>query len=206
MTDRSNGYEGVAARFLAGRGSVRSTGIGTKAVRDWACRLRRGATVIDLGCGSGLPITEILVSEGLNVYAIDASPAMVAAFRRNLPETPVACEAVEDSMFFDRMFDAVIAWGLMFLLEPIAQRRLIRRIADILAPGGRLLFTSSAEAVGWNDAMTGVESRSLGAAEYRRHLSASGLSSIHEYDDEGQNHYFDSIKDGIGKMAWTTSA
>ncbi len=36
MTDRSNGYERVAAQFLAGRGSARTTGIGARAVRDWA--------------------------------------------------------------------------------------------------------------------------------------------------------------------------
>ena len=75
MTDRSNGYERVAAEFLAGRGSARtrSKGVGVKAVREWARTLPLGAAVIDLGSGPGFPITEILVSEGLNVYAVDAS-------------------------------------------------------------------------------------------------------------------------------------
>jgi SAM-dependent methyltransferase len=194
MTDRSNGYEGVAAEFLAGRGRAPSTAIGTRAVRNWARTLPRGAAVIDLGCGSGLPITKVLVSEGLNVYGIDASPSLVEAFRHNLPEIPVACESVEDSLFFDRMFDGVLAWGLIFLLLPEDQRRLIRRMADILVPGGRLLFTSPAEPLVWNDAMTGLESRSLGAAEYRRLLSAVDVSVSSEYEDEGENHYFDTFK------------
>src|SRR6476661_5273991 len=177
MTDRSNGYEGVAAKFLAGRGRAPSTtGIGAKEVRRWARALQHGATVIDLGCGPGVPITKVLVSEGLNVYGIDASPSLVEAFRHNLPEIHVVCESVEDSLFFNRMFDGVLAWGLIFLLLPEAQRSLIRRMADILVADGRLLFTSPAEPVVWNDAMTGLESRSLGAAEYRRHMSAVGLS------------------------------
>src|SRR4029077_17403915 len=100
------------------------------------------ATVLDLGSGPGFPITEALVLEGLNVYAIDASPSFVDAFRRNLPGVPVACEAVEDSTFFDRTFDGVLSWGLMFLLPAEGQRRLIQRVAGILAPGGSLLFTS----------------------------------------------------------------
>src|SRR5262249_5039197 len=147
MTDRSNGYEGVASQFLAGRGSAltRSKGIGVRAVREWARTLPRGATVIDLGCGPGFPITEVLVMEGLNVYGIDASPSFIEALRRNLPGIPVACEAVEDSTFFDRTFDGVIAWGLMFLLAAEEQRRLIQRVADILVRGGRLLFTSCDE-------------------------------------------------------------
>src|SRR5262249_13183567 len=194
MIDPSNGYENVAAAFLAGRGRAPSTAIGAREVREWARTLPRGAAVIDVGCGSGLPLTKILVSEGLNVYAIDAAPSLVEAFRHNLPETPVACESVEDSSFFNRRFDGVLAWGLLFLLQPEAQRSLIRRVADILVPGARLLFTSPAEEVVWNDAMTGLESRSLGAPEYRRLLSAASISVSREYEDEGQNHYFDAFK------------
>lgn len=196
MMDQSNGYEGVAAEFLAGRGSGRSTGIGVREVREWARTLPSGASAIDLGCGPGFPISEVLVAEGLNVFAVDAAPSFVEAFRRNLPNTPVVCEAVQDSRFFDRTFDAVLAWGLMFLLSAEDQRRLIQRVADVLVPGGRLLFTSCAgtEPLVWTDAMTGLESRSLGAKEYRRLLSAVGLSVTREYEDEGQNHYFDAVK------------
>ena len=199
MTDRSNGYEGVAAEFLGNRGNplTRSQGIGRSPVRKWARTLPRGATVLDLGSGPGFPITEVLVLEGLNVYAIDASPSFVDAFRHNLPGVPVACEAVEDSTFFDRTFDAVLTWGLMFLLPAEEQRRLIQRVAEILTPGGRLLFTSCAEPLVWNDAMTDLESRSLGAVEYRNLLAAAGLSVIREYEDEGENHYFDALKTAL---------
>ena len=173
MTDPSNGYEGVAAPFLAGRGRAPSTAVGARPVRDWARTLPPGAAVIDLGCGSGLPITKVLVSEGLNVYGIDASPSLMEAFRHNLPAIPAACESVQDSSFFNRTFDGVVAWGLIFLLLPEEQRRLIQRVADVLVPGGRLLFTSCAEPLVWNDAMTGWESRSLSAAEYRKPLNGS---------------------------------
>ena len=128
------------------------------------------------------------------MFGVDAAPSFIQAFQRNFPNIPVVCEAVQDSGFFDRTFDDVLAWGLIFLLSPEDQRRLIERIAGILAPGGRLLFTSPAEAVVWNDAMTGLQSRSLGAEEYRRRLSAVGLSVASEYEDEGQNHYFDAFK------------
>jgi hypothetical protein len=43
--------------------------------------------------------------------------------------------------------------------------------------------------------MTGLESHSLGAEEYRRQLSVVGLSMAGEYKDEGQNPYFDALKD-----------
>jgi SAM-dependent methyltransferase len=192
--DQSNGYEGIAVEFLARRGSGRSTGIGVTEVRRWARTLPRGAAVIDLGCGPGFAITEVLVAEGLNAFGIDAAPSFVEAFRRNLPNTPVAREAVQDSRFFDRTFEGVLAWGLLFLLSPDDQRRLIHRIGDILTPEGRLLFTSPAEPVVWHDAMTGLASQSLGSAEYLRQLSAAGLSVADEYEDGGQNHYFDALR------------
>jgi SAM-dependent methyltransferase len=189
--DRSNGYEGVSEEFVARRSTV----IGVNEVRNWARMLPRGGTVIDLGCGSGFPLTEVLVAEGLNAFGVDAAPSFVQAFQRNLPNTPVVCEAVQDSRFFDRTFDAVLAWGLIFLLRAEEQQRVIQRIADILVRGGRLLFTSPAETSVWNDAMTGLESHSLGAEEYRRQLLAVGISISSEYEDEGQNHYFDAFKE-----------
>jgi SAM-dependent methyltransferase len=196
MTDPSNGYEGIASEYLAGRGRAPSTAVGVKATRYWAQKLPPGATVLDLGCGSGLPITKALVSEGLNVYGVDASPSMVEAFRHNLPEIPVTCESVLDSSFFNRTFDGVVAWGLIFLLLPEEQRRLIRRVADVIVPGGRLLFTSSTgtEPLVWNDAMTGLESRSLGTLEYRKLLSEVDLWVTEEYEDEGEGHYYDALK------------
>src|SRR5215207_4266471 len=99
MIDRSNGYEGVAAEFLAGRGRAPSTAVGTRDVRHWARTLPRKAAVIDLGCGSGLPITKVLVSKVINAYASDASSSFVKAFQQKLPDVPVACESVEDSLF-----------------------------------------------------------------------------------------------------------
>lgn len=197
MTDPSNGYEGVAAEFLARRGSAdprRSAAVGVSTVRKWAQTLPRGASVIDLGCGPGFPITEVLIAEGLDVFGVDASPSFVEAFRRNLPNTPVACEAVQDSTFFNRTFDAVLAWGLIFLLSSEDQRRLIQNIAGILSPGGHLLFTSPDLPVVWNDAMTGLESRSLGAEEYRRWVSSAGLTVVAEYNDGDHGYYFEAIK------------
>lgn len=193
--DQSKGYEAVSEEFLARRGSRRcTTGIGVKEVRKWAGTLARGSSVVDLGCGPGFPITVVLVDEGLRVFGVDAAPSLVAAFERNLPGTPIICEAIQESRLFDRTFDAVLAWGLMFLLQAEDQHRLIQRFAEILVPGGRLLFTAAAKSGVWNDAMTGLESLSLGAEQYRNLLGAVGISVAEEYEDEGENHYFDAFK------------
>jgi precorrin-6B methylase 2 len=41
--------------------------------------------VLDIGCGTGIPVTKILLDEELAAYALDASPTMSEAFRQNFP-------------------------------------------------------------------------------------------------------------------------
>jgi hypothetical protein len=42
--------------------------------------------------------------------------------------------------------------------------------------------------------MTGLQSVSLGAEQYRKLLASVGITVAEEYEDEGQNHYFDAFK------------
>lgn len=190
MRDRSAGYDRFAADFAAGR----NPGIGVATIRTWARALGRGSAVLDLGCGTGIPVTRALVDEGLSPFAIDASPAMVSAFRENFPGVPVACEPAESSAFFDRRFRGIVAVGLIFLLPPAAQHALIRRAAAALERGGSLLFTAPEPACAWDDVLTGRESVSLGATVYRERLAAAGLMVVAEHRDEGDNHYYESRK------------
>jgi len=191
--DRSHGYEDIAAIFIKGRGQA-VHGVGASFVRNWAKTLPKHSTVLDIGCGTGIPVSKILIQEGLTVYGLDASPSMVEAFKQNFPGNRVVCEAAEDSSFFDLKFDAIIAWGLLFLLPQDVQEIVIKKAADALETGGKFLFTSPPKPIDWNDAMTGQHSMSLGAEKYKELLMASGLLLIEEFEDEGENHYYHCMK------------
>ena len=188
--DRSNGYDAIADEFIR----VRSSSVGESIIRAWAHQLPSSATVLDLGCGNGVPVTQSLIDEGIEVFGIDASPRMVEEYRKRFPSSRVACESVEDSSFFGRTFDGVVAWGLVFLLPADAQVALIQKMGAIVNLGGRALFTAPSQECSWTDALTGLPSRSLGAATYRATLRAAGLSLMNELEDSGQNHYYDSVK------------
>ncbi|WP_349363843.1 MAG: class I SAM-dependent methyltransferase [Roseitalea porphyridii] len=191
IDDTSNGYEAVADAFVAAR-SGSTTGLAI--IRQWAASLPAGGTVIDIGCGSGEPVTAALLDAGLTVSALDASPALVEAFRRRFPDVEVACEPAERSRFFGRRFDGAVAVGLMFLLPEHAQRTLIGNVAGALKPGGRFLFTAPRQVCAWDDVLTGRRSASLGAEEYVRILDEAGLHLVAEHVDEGENHYFEARK------------
>lgn len=187
--DSSNGYEQHAAAFMRRR----DTTIGLDVVRDWAGGFAPGATVLELGCGHGV-ISQALVDRGLELYAVDASPTLLDAFRGRFPTARAERAAAEESTYFNRSFDGAVAWGLIFLLPVGAQFTLIARVTQALEPGGRFLFTAPREVRVWTDALTGWESRSLGAADYRSALRASGCEVRDGRTDAGGNHYFFATK------------
>ena len=186
--DPSNGYEAVASEFMRQRGEWN---IGAATVRRWSRALQPGATILDVGCGHGIPLARVLIEQGFNVYGLDASLALVAAFRSRFPQAHAACGTAEASDFFGRTFDGVLAIGLVFFLDADTQGTLIRKVAQALNSGGRFLFTAPAEACSWTDVLTGRQSLSLGVDGYDAILTGAGLTVLDEYLDEGGNHYFD---------------
>jgi cyclopropane fatty-acyl-phospholipid synthase-like methyltransferase len=189
VSGKSNGYEQIAPRYIEHRGSDPAE-TGAKEVAEWGQTLAAGATVLDLGCGTGVPISLALLNCGLNVYGVDASPSMVKAFRERFPSVPVQSAAVEDSDFFGRTFDGVVAWGLMFLLDAETQQRLIAKVAAALVVGGKFVFTAPWQIVEWDDLMTKQQSVSLGRDAYAEALTAAGLTLTGNRTDEGENYYY----------------
>jgi len=193
LGDSSVIWNAVAQDFIARRSLV----IGVAAVKDWAAAIPAGGSILDLGCGHGFPVASALVKLGFDVYGIDASTEMAQEFQLRLPTAHIRCEAVEQSSYFDRQFDAAIAIGLMFLLNEQSQRQLIHRVAAALHPGGALLFTAPAQAVSWPDNLTGQQSLSLGREAYIALLESCGFELADEFDDEGGNHYYCARRIGI---------
>lgn len=184
--DPANGYETHAAEFRHWR---EQSSIGVATVLQWAQGLASGAAVLDLGCGSGLPLGKALADRGFRLYGVDASPALAAAYQQLLPQAQVACETLEDSAFFQRQFAGVLCVGVLFLLPEASQRQLFRKVAATLAPGGLWLFSAPAQPCCWVDVLTGLESVSLGMDVYQQWLQQAGLQLLAQYHDEGGNHY-----------------
>ena len=186
--DSAEAYEAHAHEFLRTRDT---SPIGTRVVDQWARTLRRGACVIELGCGGGYPITRVLNEAGLQLWAVDSSPTLVAAFRSRFPAIPVQCARVQETDFFGRMYEGAIAAGLIFLLSEPDQATLISRVSRILEPGGRFLLTAPIEEGDWIDMNTGLQCRSLGQANYGKYLRDAGFRLVATCRDKGDNNYYD---------------
>ncbi len=112
-----------------------------------------GALAIDLGCGDGRDVVEML-RRGWQVVAVDSEPEALRQLQaRELPEghalTPVLARLEEVPLPLGvRLVNSSFA---MPLCEPVAFRRLWERIAEALPPGGRF----SGQWYGPNDSWAG---------------------------------------------------
>lgn len=189
--DSAEAYEVRAQEFLRGRDP---SPIGAQVVDQWARTLGRGAAVIELACGGGYPISRVLDAAGLQLWAVDSSPTLLAEFKSRFPNIPVQCAKVQESDFFGRKYDGAIAIGLLFLLSESDQAALISRVAEILVPKGRFLFMAPIQIGIWNDLNTGLECSSLGQERYDELLRDAGFRVIATYTDKGENNYYDAEK------------
>lgn len=188
MRQMHQNYDSVFERFV----SARRREIGVHDVTEWARSLSPGSTILNLGCGDGVPISQALVKAGFEVFGVDSSPKMIAAFRANRPGASAECAAIQESAFFGRSFDAVVAWGVMFFLSAVDQETVIAKVARALKPRGRFLFTAPRPMVTWEEPFAGVTFTcvSLGAERYGRLLSEHGLTLMDEHTDAWDNDYY----------------
>jgi 2-polyprenyl-3-methyl-5-hydroxy-6-metoxy-1,4-benzoquinol methylase len=113
-------------------------------------RLKRGAAILDVGCGTGRHAVE-LARRGFAVTGVDLSEGMLDQARRHAARAGVEVTLIHANaarMRLGRQFDAVIclcegAFGLLgqgddALEQPLA---ILRRVARALKPGARCLFT-----------------------------------------------------------------
>ncbi|NNU80005.1 class I SAM-dependent methyltransferase [Halovulum dunhuangense] len=153
---------------------------GSRMEEGWLSRVTRGlcpgAAVLDIGCGSGVPVAAWLAARGFSITGVDFSSAMIGLARKRLPQASWI-EADMRSLDLGRRYAAVIAWDSFFHLSAPDQRAMIPIFAAHLSPGGRLLFTSGPDA-GQAIGTVGGEPvchSSLSPEEYRAQLAANGL-------------------------------
>ena len=130
-------YDSCATEYGASRKS--ETGDEIRALVE---RLWDGASVLDIGCGAGVPIARSL-SRRFRVTGVDVSSEMVKLARRSVPKGEFICQDVMSVDFEDGSFDAVVAFYMIFHLPREEHESLFRNVRRWLKPGGYFLCTLS---------------------------------------------------------------
>ena len=97
-----------------------------------ALGLRRGASILDVGCGTGLA-SEPFARNGFAVTGVDASEAMLAKARERVPEAEWVVGAAEQLPFPDARFDVTISAQAFHWFD---RQKAIAEILRVLKRGG----------------------------------------------------------------------
>ena len=147
---------------------------------DRFCTLLPGGTaILDIGCGSGLPIARDLTRRGFDVTGMDAAETMLVLFRQNLPDmTAHRCDMRQ--LALGRRFAGLLAWDSFFHLSPDEQRGMFPRFAAHANPDAALMFTSGNAEGAAIGALEGepLYHGSLDPEEYRTLLNANGFDVV----------------------------
>ena len=153
--------------------------------------LPQGASVLDLGCGSGEPIARSLIESGFEVAGVDASPTLISLCRDRFPGREWLVADMR-SLALGRRFQGLNAWDSFFHLPHDDQRHMFSIFRAHLALGAALLFTSGpshGETIG-NYQGEPLYHASLAEAEYRSRLDANGFEVIrHVVEDPDCGHH-----------------
>ncbi len=155
----------------------------------WLRRLARhvpsGARVLDLGCGSGVPVARELAKRS-RVTGVDISPSQIARARTLVPEADFLCADMTEVAFEPGAFDAVVAFYAIINVPLDEQPALFERIGGWLEPGGAFLgIVGKYPATFMERNFRGVEGATMywsygGIREYREWIGRAGLEIVEE--------------------------
>jgi SAM-dependent methyltransferase len=90
-------------------------------------------SVLDIGCGPGLPFTREFVRRGFMTTGIDISDTMVEAARKNVPDASFVCTSMTDIDFVEQ-FDGVFSSYAMICLRPhdffVAAMKIVKALKE----------------------------------------------------------------------------
>ncbi|MET9296701.1 class I SAM-dependent methyltransferase [Streptomyces sp. NPDC003077] len=147
------GYDAVSVRYDEAYGAETKY---RALLADLCRRIPAGGRVLDLGCGSGVPVARTLAAAGYRVTGVDISEVQIRRARERVPQAEFVHADATAATFEAASFDAVVSFFALIHIPLAEQPPLLRRIAGWLRPGGWFVATTG------HGAWTGTEENWLG--------------------------------------------
>jgi SAM-dependent methyltransferase len=160
----ADGYDLAAERYVAWS---RNDPIRLHQLRRLTGLLPARSRVLDIGCGSGIPVAQELARLGHRVTGIDISARQVALARQNVPEAEFIHGDVMGVALPRASFDAVTAFFSLTHLPRSEHAALLACAYGWLRPKGLLLASFGVRETDW------VEDDWLGVPMFFSHFDAA---------------------------------
>lgn len=151
--------------------------------KPWLDRFVRdlppGGRLLDLGCGSGVPIAGHFLDQGFAVVGVDYAETMIALARQRYPAAEWHVGDIRDLEVMGQ-FNGIYSWDGFFHLTADEQRIAIPDLSHRVRPGGAILLTvgtGEGEVTGTVGGET-VYHASLASEEYDRLFRQNGFAKV----------------------------
>ena len=135
-------------------------------------RLPRGARVLDVGCGPGVPFTRMFCDR-FDVVGIDLARAQLQLARQCIPQAQLLCQDMTHPAFRDGTFDVICSFFAIFHVPRDAHQRLLLDFHRLLRRSGSLLLC-----LGGTDLASAEEDDFFGMPMYWSHFDADTNAAL----------------------------
>lgn len=181
------GYNKAAENYSAERDSFQNQKYLEKLIEY----LSTGSTILDLGCGSGIPVDKYLTEHNYKVLGIDISEKQIELAKKNLPEQFFEVKDMSELQETEYQADAVVSFYAIFHMPKEQHEELFKKINTFLPENGLILVTMGSSE--WE----GIEEDFHGAKMFWSHYGAEKNKEI--VRQAGFEILFDEVDDSGGE-------
>lgn len=131
------GYNSCAEKYLSNRDLFKSQ----KYLKNLSKLLNKDSKILDIGCGSGIPIDKYFLEREFNVTGIDISREQIKLAKKNLPQGNFFIKDMCEIDFPASSFDAVVSFYAIFHIPREEHFALLKKLYALLKIKGYLLVT-----------------------------------------------------------------
>jgi ubiquinone/menaquinone biosynthesis C-methylase UbiE len=130
------GYDEIAERYVA----ARTWGGDVALLAELVTRLRPGDTILDAGCGAGVPVMRELTDAGMAVVGVDLSGVQLDLARSRVPEADLTQADLVTLPFGDRSFDGLTSFYAVIHVPRAHHSAVFAEFRRVLRPEGVALL------------------------------------------------------------------
>lgn len=181
-------YDAISAIYLRNREMLKSG----RHVRQLLKYLPKQSTILDLGCGAGVPVDDLLLKAGHHVIGIDISREQIKLARKHCPAGEYLVRDIADLHQGEYQVEGVVAMYSMFHLSRSKQGAVVKTIASFLSASGMFLVTMGDRAFEGEHTLYGAKlwSSQYGTEKNREIITEAGFDIVSESIDTsgGERH------------------
>lgn len=155
--------------------------------------LQPGSTVLDVGCGAGIPVDKYLEEHGFKVIGLDISEKQIELAKKNLPNQSFQVKDMSELVEGEFQVNAAVSFYAIFHTPRERHPEIFRKINSFLPEGGIILVTmGSGEWEGTEDDFHGAKMfwSHYGAEKNKAIIQEAGFDILFDEVDEsgGEKH------------------